>query len=108
MSVKRAQREVDSAEFAEWMAYAEVEPFGPEREDQRAGIVAALIANVNRDSKKRPEPYDVEDFLPRWETRVAPPPTEDVQLKDKLLAWAATMNADNQGDRPKSYLRPKG
>lgn len=29
----------------------------------------SLLANVNRDSKKRPRPYSAEDFLPRWEPK---------------------------------------
>ena len=33
MSVRRCQQEVSSAEFAEWMAYAEVSPFGEGRAD---------------------------------------------------------------------------
>lgn len=98
MSVKRCQREVDSAEFAEWMAYSMHEPFGPEREDQRAGVVAALIANVNRDSKRRSEPYDVEDFFPRWGAE--PEEAEKPDLQSKLMAWAKTMqdNPTLKGD----------
>ena len=47
------------------MAYATLEPFGPIREDQRAGVIAAMIANVNRDTSEHPEPFTVEEFLPR-------------------------------------------
>lgn len=108
MSVKRAQREVDSREFAEWMAYADVEPFGPEREDYRAGVIAALTANVNRDPKQRQQPYDVEDFFPRYGHKEAPPAevTEDA-LSSKLTAWALAMAGDGKGERPKSELRKK-
>lgn len=31
----------------------------------KAGIVAATIANVNRDPKKRPQPFTPEDFAPK-------------------------------------------
>ena len=107
MSVKRAMREIDSREFAEWLAYSNLEPFGPEREDQRAGMIAAIIANVNRDPAKRPEPYDVEDFFARWDTaeRKAAEATvkETPDLKSKLTAWAMKM-ADK---KPKSELRSK-
>lgn len=34
------------------------------RQDQRAALVACLIANANRDPKKRRQPYRVEDFMP--------------------------------------------
>lgn len=109
MSVKRCMREVDSAEFAEWMAYSIHEPFGPEREDQRAGMIAALIANVNRDPKQRAQPYNVEDFFPRFDTM----PKEVVQpeaLDSKLTAWALAMAANkvDKDARPKSELRKKG
>lgn len=31
----------------------------------KSGIVAATIANVNRDPKSRPQPFEPEDFAPR-------------------------------------------
>lgn len=107
MSVKRCMREVDSPEFAEWMAYSTHEPFGPEREDQRAGMIAALIANVNRDTKKRSEPYDVEDFFPRYVSSTAQEATAPVDLETKIKSWAAAMNA-TQEKQKSSELRPKG
>lgn len=104
MSVWRAQREVSSREFAEWMAYATLEPFGPEREDQRAGVVAATLANINRDSKLRPEPYSVEDFFPRHDTPVIPAedlgPTPD-QLESKLRNWAKMMTHQHEKSQKK-------
>jgi len=111
MSVKRAMREIDSREFAEWLAYSNLEPFGPEREDQRAGMIAAIIANVNRDPAKRPEPYDVEDFFPRYDTveRKAAQgelkQTQGPNLKDKLTTWAVAMA--EKKPRAKSETRPK-
>lgn len=45
------------------MAYAELEPFGEHVADMRHGITAALHANLNRDPKKRPEPYQPKDFI---------------------------------------------
>lgn len=42
-----------------------INPFlGPERGDLRAGIIASLIANVNRDAKKKPQPFTPVDFMP--------------------------------------------
>jgi hypothetical protein len=61
------------------MAYASIEPFGEERADVRAGIIASVIANVNRDRKKRPEPFSVQDFMPFIER--TPEPPEDVSHK---------------------------
>lgn len=108
MSVKRAMREIDSAEFAEWMAYSYYEPFGPEREDQRAGMIAALIANVNRDPKHRAEPYDVEDFFPRYDTVIEEPEVPAPVLESKLATWAAMMASNKTVKAPgKSELRER-
>jgi hypothetical protein len=53
------------------MAYARLEPFGPEADDHRLAQLMALIANVNRDSKRRKTPWTADDFLPRRGPRPA-------------------------------------
>lgn len=51
-----------SREFAEWMAYYGLEPFGERRADYRAALISSVIANVNR--AKDQDPYPISDFLP--------------------------------------------
>ena len=46
------------------MAYARLEPFGSEADDHRLAQLLALIANVNRDPKRRKTPWTPEDFIP--------------------------------------------
>ena len=64
MSVRQAQLEITSTEFAEWIAYSTLEPFGEERADLRSAIVACLIANTNRGKNQRP--YKETDFMPKF------------------------------------------
>ncbi|MDR5801204.1 hypothetical protein [Caballeronia sp. LZ001] len=71
MSVARCQTEVDSAEFNEWLAYYQIEPFGTQMDDMRAGVIAAATYNVNRDSKKRPTPFGPSDVIP-WIDGLSP------------------------------------
>ena len=52
-------------QFAEWMAYSTLEPWGEERDDLRMGIVASTIANVNRG--KNSKPLKPQDFIPSFE-----------------------------------------
>lgn len=56
------------------MAYARLEPFGALREDMRAGVIAATIANVH--SGKKGKRFDPMDFvlspLARAETSATP------------------------------------
>jgi hypothetical protein len=66
MTVSRLLAETTSAELTEWMAFYQLEPFGPERGDLQAGIVAATVANVNRDAKKQKKPYSAQDFMPKF------------------------------------------
>lgn len=56
-------------QFREWYAYAELEPFGEERADYRSAQVCAMIANANRDRKRKPTPYRVEEFLLKFGDR---------------------------------------
>lgn len=72
--------EISSRQFAEWMAYARLEPWGEERADLRAGIVASTIANANRG--KGQKPYKPQQFMPSFE-----PETEE-ESAARLLARA--------------------
>ncbi len=40
-----------------------MEPFGELVADQRHGIAVSTLANVNRDAKRRPDPYQPNDFI---------------------------------------------
>lgn len=46
------------------MAFSQIEPFGSHVEDLRAGTVATMLANINRNTKVAPEPFGVLDFIP--------------------------------------------
>lgn len=67
-------------QFAEWMAYSALEPWGEERDDLRMGIVASTIANANRG--KNTKAYSPQDFMPAFE-----PETEE-QAAERLIAKA--------------------
>lgn len=54
--------EISDAELREWMAFYRLEPFGDERADLRAGIVASTVVNVNRG--KRGKATKPTDFMP--------------------------------------------
>lgn len=46
MTVRELLERIDSRELAEWMAYAELEPFGPIVDDERYAQSMALAANI--------------------------------------------------------------
>lgn len=54
--------EMSWEDFRWWLAYYEVEPWGEERDDLRAGVVASAVYNVNR-SKRTDKVWNPSDFL---------------------------------------------
>ncbi len=69
-TVGELSEEISDAELQEWMAFYRLEPFGEERADLRAGIVASTVANVNRGKKGRAlKPTDFMPFLKTGDQR---------------------------------------
>jgi hypothetical protein len=63
-TVREAIARCDAEEFREWLAYYGLEPWTQDRADWRAGMVASVIANVNR-GRGTPA-YKAADFMPRF------------------------------------------
>lgn len=55
---------MDSAEFTWWQGMNLIEPIGTAAEDERHGILCSLLANLKRDSRRRPKAYVPDDFIP--------------------------------------------
>lgn len=58
---------MSAREFAEWIAYSRIQPFGEARNDERFGTIAASIVNVYR--KKGRKPLDWRTFFPTYDQR---------------------------------------
>ena len=85
---------MSNAELVEWAAMYVVEPFGPIREDLRAGRIAATIANaVPRQHGSKL--FEAEDFFP--ELRAEEPARPRMQSREEqianLKAWAIMSGA---------------
>lgn len=86
MTVGELGQRMSSRELSEWMAYDAIEPIG--NHWQQTGMVAATVANVNRDPKKRATPYQPDDFMPHVEEPELP---DTATLADKIKS-ALKMN----------------
>jgi hypothetical protein len=51
-------------QIAEWWAYYCIEPWGPEQEWMRAGIIAATVANCAGGKKRGGGAFKPSDFMP--------------------------------------------
>ena len=70
---------LDSRELTEWYADYLTEPWSERRADIRAAIIAQILAEINRDRKRRPRPYRLDEFM------AVPPPEQ----KKKAMPWQA-------------------
>jgi hypothetical protein len=77
--VREAQQRIDSREYAEWLAYYRLEPFGEGRADWRVAIAGAAAANATGNLKRPLRPSEL--------LAVREPQSEaDMQAKIRLAA----------------------
>lgn len=82
----RMLEEMPARILSEWQTYASLEPFGEERADWRAAMLASTMANIHARKKGKP-PYKIEDFMPKFDRAGK---VSTVPLIDKVIAanWA--------------------
>jgi len=78
-------RLITARQFLTWAAYEELEPFGEERADYRAASIVQTIVNMNRDTKKHPRPFDIEDFVLRFGDSTAPKKKQQTWQEQKQI-----------------------
>lgn len=95
--------------FLEWRAYRQLEPFGDERADWRIAALASLIANIKRDTRRRPQPFSPRDFLLRF----IDPTVRTQTAKQQWDAWllivgdhAAAIAEAKKRRKPKATKKP--
>ncbi len=81
-------KDLNSLEIAEWIAYYNIEPFGYTMDWLRTGVVASMIANVNR--KKGTKPAMPEDFVPN-KRKKRQTITEQRSAMQKFVQWAKSV-----------------
>jgi hypothetical protein len=87
MTVREMLARIDSRELSEWQAYYALNPWGPERGDLQAGVIASTIANTASENGG----YKPSDFMPDFAP--AEPETEKTwqELRDIAIRMAAMM-----------------
>ena len=51
-----------------------------QREDRRFALIASILANANRDRKKRRRPFKIDDFMPKPGGRARQTPQEQAAI----------------------------
>ena len=97
MTVRELLARIDSHELTEWAAYFNLEPWGTETDDWRAGMVASTIANVNRDSKRQRKPFVPQDFMPTRAVSEKEEQSPDAQA-EVMASWGRVWEEKYGGD----------
>jgi len=86
-TVQEAKATVSALEFKSWVEFYGLEPWGEERADLRAGIIASTFANCH--TRRGGKPYQPKDFMPRY----GPPERmTDEEMASKFAAFAKSHN----------------
>ena len=51
------------SEYMSWQQYYLIEPWGLRPQDAMHAHLAVILANANRNTEVRPDPYELKDFL---------------------------------------------
>ena len=62
------------------------------RLDARSALICAMLANINRDPKKRSKAFTVEDFMPKYEKE------REVKSAEEMLETVKLWNQVLRGD----------
>jgi len=91
-SVAWGLEHLSAHEFAEWMAYSQIEPWGEERADMRAALICKILADFN--TPKGKQPMKLSDFMLKFDQE------RKVQSTEELIGTAAQITAmyDTQGE----------
>ena len=77
--------EITWVQFAEWMAFADLMPFGEDREEYRFASIVSTLANINRDTKKQREPWPLDQFVLRFGDMPEPQTKKKPQSPEEQL-----------------------
>lgn len=91
VDVSRMLGEMSSEDFTEWKAYEKLEPFGPLSEEWRIANLTSIIANVNRNPKKRSQPFTAKDFMRNYEEKLLNAIQEEKPMSRETLAKKFSM-----------------
>jgi hypothetical protein len=86
--------EMPHSEYQEWQEFYAIEPFGLQVQDAFHAHSIATLVNINRDVKKRKEPYALKDFLLHKEPEPTKPVVEPTVEGKTAAQWRMIFAAE--------------
>lgn len=92
-------------QFAEWMEFYGINPWDGHRLDVVGAIVAATVAEPNRNRKTHPDPFTLGEFMHKWddddgEARTAKSADELDEAAGQTIAVLRALRRGNPGNSP--------
>ena len=87
------------ADYLEFMEFYEIEPWGLAVQDAMQANAVAVLANVNRNTEERREPYRLKDFMlfaPSEKPKVEPTVEGKTAMQWRLIFEAEALQANFQ------------
>ena len=85
-------RQLNSRDVAEWIAYANIEPFGAPQDELLHGMRCAIAVNGNPYRRDGEPPAEVTDFMPSHE----PVPQSPDSIMSAVREWKELARGDNR------------
>ena len=101
-TVAELEDRISAKELSEWAEFYGLEPFGWEALCFSSGIVASTIANIHRDTKKRPKPFAAVEFVPGYKPPKKDPRETQANLRALFMGMksrATKVRGDKHGPR---------
>ena len=95
MTVSELDYRMSSRELTEWMVYAQIEPFGPPRQDYHASLISTVIANSNG-NKMKPEDF-IKPFEYEKQEVVQEDPDKFSSKQEQMMAIFRAMAGAKNG-----------
>lgn len=85
-TVEELRDRISERELIAWQVYWTIEPPLADRIEIAIGILASLMANINRDAKRRAEPFEPRDFMVDWLGRLEEKPEQEGMSPEEILS----------------------
>jgi hypothetical protein len=95
---------ISSQQLEEWAIFSQLEPFGGQQEDLRAGIMAAVVANSNPYRAKGSPALKPEDLFPSLRPKGLQVQSLS-EMKASAMRFAAMMAQGQQRAKPAANER---
>lgn len=99
--------EMSPREVQEWERYLSTRPFPVERIETGLGLLTSVLANIHRDSKKQPQPFEVRDFIADWRPKEEREADDQRRSKQQMHMDAKKKKIEESFKRRAAELREK-